>query len=172
MCDILNEFTLTGDLLNLSNKNDFLTKLSEHFNMTLSKSSNGDGNFNFDISIHCMKEIFFMTEITTICDCFRISFREKNGLVNIINTTFINNIFGIIQNNTKYDFKPKDMAYRCLMNSLYLDNDALNLFISCEVDGINRLILCLTESPAAQDCNAVTLRYQCIRILYRIVTEK
>lgn len=138
------------------NKNEFLLSLVESFE-TILNTSPLDYN-----------------KLHSTCDRFRISFREKSGLENILTESFFKLILGAIHSSLG-NYDASSMALRCLTNALCQDLHAQQTFFKEEINAVNQLISLMyriikSKKPLTPSDSQLMLLV--IRILYMLACDE
>lgn len=110
-----------------------------------------------------------------LCDCIRISFRDKTDTEALITEGFISDLLRIAKSADSNTYSAtsvaaSEMALRSLINVMNDSNPASNLFLSPTINGVNR-ILAILKSHCEYDKYPLLMQYA-TKLLYMLLSQR
>jgi type VI protein secretion system component VasF len=110
-----------------------------------------------------------------LCDCVRISFRDKTETEASITEGFISDLLHIAEsadseNYSEANITTSGMALRSLINVMNDNNPASNLFLSQTINGVSR-ILAILKVHGKNDKHPLLMQYA-TKLLYMLLSQR
>jgi hypothetical protein len=122
-----------------------------------------------------MNTYMLYSVLLLLCDCIRISFRDKRETEALITEGFISDLLRIAESadsNTysEANVAASEMALRSLINVMNDNDPASDLFLSQTINGVNR-ILAILKSHCEYDKHPLLMQYA-TKLLYMLISQR